>query len=158
VFQLIQPMFGGWWRTSHGDLDVAVGASADVAMVSSLTRMAMPLVDASSVLRTRGYYYATGASGFARVFARRGRWSLELDSTVHRFWSYDEHDYRGVDPKDLTDLRVMTTTAVGMWPSMQRDVRIELFTTSTLRQGTGGGADRIEEHEIDGGLAVRAGF
>jgi len=157
VFQLIQPTFGGWWRTPHGDVDVVVGASADVAMVGSLARMNVPLMEGLSVLRTRGYYYATGATAFARMSVRRGRVNLDLDSTAHQFWSYDDHSYRGEDPKDLTDARVISSAALGLWLSPVRDIRIELFTTSTLRRGTGNGMTATEQ-ELDGGVALKAGF
>jgi hypothetical protein len=157
VFQLAEPKFGGWWRTPYGDIDVEVGASGDVAMVQSFARGNMPLMEDSSILLTRGYYYATGASVHGRVRARHGRWSAELESTAHQFWSFDEHSYGGdMDPKDLADGRVLTTAAIGMKPTAS-DFHVELYGNALLRRGTGTDLWR-QSKELDAGLAVRAAF
>lgn len=157
VFQLAEPKFAGWWRTPYGDIDVEVGASGDIAMVQSFARGTMPLMEDSSIILTRGYYYATGVSTHARVRARHGRWSAELESTAHQFWSFDEHSYGGdMDPKDLADGRVISTAAIGVKPTAS-DFRVELFGNALLRRGTGTDMWR-QSKELDAGVAVRAAF
>ena len=158
IFQLAEPTFGGWWRTPIGDLDVELGASGDVAMVQSFARGNMPLMEDSSIVLTRGYYYATGASLHGRVRVRHGRWSAELESNAHQFWSFDEHSYGGdIDPKDLADGRVLSTAAVGVRADRERHLRIELFGDALLRRGTGTDMWR-QSKELDAGVALRAAF
>jgi hypothetical protein len=157
IFKLAEPKFGGWWRTPYGDYDVELGAAGDVAMVQSFARGQMPLMEDSSIVLTRGYYYATGTSVHGRVRGRYGRWSAELESTAHQFWSFDEHSYGGAnDPKDLADGRIISTAAVGVRPTAS-DLRIELFGNALLRRGTGTDMWR-QGKELDAGIALRAGF
>jgi hypothetical protein len=157
VFQLANPRVGAWWRTPYGNVDVELGGSADVAMVQSLARLDMPLVMDSSIVLTRGYYYATGVSANGRIRATRGIWNAEVESTAHQLWSYDDHTYGGDnDPQDLSDSRVLNTAAIGVKPT-SADVRVELFGTANLRRGTGSGLWR-DMKELETGVVLRAGF
>jgi len=157
VISLINPRVGGWVHTDHAEVDWEAGASADVAMVQAHALAGMPLMQDSSILATRGYYYATGASASARVRARAGRWNAELEGTAHQMWSFDDHSYGGdMDPKNVQDQRVVTKAVIGVKPT-SKDVRIELYSDAILRRGTWSNVER-HTSELAAGLALTAGF
>ena len=157
AFELVNPRVGAWWRTPIGDLDLEAGGGAEVAMVQAHALAMIPLVDNSSIVLSRGYYYATGATMQARARVRSGRWSAELETVAHQFWSFDEHSHGGTqDPRDLADARITNLATVGIAP-FSPGFRVELYGQYTLRRGTGDNLSR-DTIERDAGLAVRAAF
>lgn len=157
VLSLVSPRAAGWVRSEQGEIDWEVAASGDVAMVQAHAFGLEPLMEDSSILLMRGYYYAPGASASARVRGRSGRFSAELESTAHQFWSFDSHSYGGEnDPKDVEDQRVVSKAVLGVRPT-SKDVRVELFADAVLRRGTWSEVDR-RSTELAAGIALTAGL
>ncbi len=157
VLSLVGPRAGGWVRANGGELDWEVAATADLAMVQAHVFGLTPRMTDSSILLTRGYYYATGTTVSARVRARTGKWNAELEAIVHQFWSFDAHTYRGADdPKNVEDQRVGSTARIGVRPTA-RDLRVELYGDAVLRRGTWATSER-HTSELTGGFAMTAGF
>ena len=156
-FELVNPRVAGWWHRPYGDLDLEAGVAANVAMVQATALALDPLIPDSSVVLTRGYYYATGATLQGRARLRTGRWTAEVESVAHQFWSFDEHSHGGTnDPRDLADGRVTTSANLGVAP-FGDDLRVELYGRSTIRRGTGDNLYR-ETRERELGLALRTAF
>ncbi|MBA3542502.1 MAG: DUF3943 domain-containing protein [Deltaproteobacteria bacterium] len=157
VLSMVSPRAGGWLKSPQGELDWEVAVSGDLAMVQAHAFGLEPLMEDSSILRTRGYYYAPGTSATARLRARSGRWNAELEGAVHQFWSFDDHSYGGEDdPKNVQDQRAVSTATIGMRPT-SADIRVELFADAILRRGTWTTVDR-RTTEVAGGVALTAGF
>ncbi len=156
-FDVLNPRFGGWWRTPYGQFDLDLGVAGDVAMVQALSRLDLPLDPEASVVLARGYYYGTGVGAHGRFRAFWGKWHAELETTARQFWSYDNHSYRGTDPQNLWDRRWITTARIGYRPTAS-ELRLELTGGFALRRG--GGEDQMTRSfdERDLGLVLRAGF
>lgn len=156
VFELVGPKLELFHTTSTIAVDAELAAYADVAMVEAHV-FPDPPETARSVLLDRGYYYATGATGVARVRVRGAWWGAELDATADQFWSFDDHRQGGdMDPKGVQDQRVISTARVGVRPG-RGAWTVELFGDAVVRRGTWQRMARADT-ELDAGLGLSAGF
>jgi hypothetical protein len=156
VFELVGPSVQVFRRTRAVAIDGQLGAYADVAMVEAHVFPTVPDT-ARSVLLSRGYYYATGASAIARVRVRGERWSSSVDATAHQFWSFDDHSYGGtMDPHGVADQRLITTARFGVKPT-DSDLTVEAFGDAIVRRGTWSTMTRTDG-ELDAGLGLTVGF
>jgi hypothetical protein len=158
VFELAGPSVTVARRTRVLAIDGTLGAYGDVAMVDAYIYPGAPPMTARSVLLDRGYYYATGATAIARVRVHGNRWESSIDATAHTFWSFDNHSHGGdMDPKGLTDQRLITTARVGVQPTKDKDFRVSAFADLIGRRGTHADDSRTGS-ELDAGLGVTLGF
>ena len=98
------------------------------------------LMPQTSVLQSRGYYYAKGVSVASRLRLDASPWHAELEGRAFQMWSIDGYDRvelagAPVDPHDVADQRLFGRAAVGVEPS-GRDVRLQLDLEGALRRGT----------------------
>ncbi len=157
VFELFGPSVTAFRRTRALAFDATLGAYADVAMVQAFVFPGPPPMTERSVLLNRGYYYASGATAIARARVRGGRWSVSIDSTAHTFWSYDDHSHGGnMDPKGVTDQRLITTARLGVRPT-SADLLVGGFADLVVRRGTWAEHTRVGD-ELDAGLGLTVGF
>ena len=94
----------------------------------------------TSVLQSRGYYYAKGVSITSRLRLDASPWHAELEGRAFQMWSIDGYDRvelagAPVDPHDVADQRAFGRAAIGVEPS-GRDLRLELEIEGALRRGT----------------------
>lgn len=156
VFELFGPRFGWFHRDGDLSVEAEIAAYPNVAMVQAHV-FPEPLGGGLSVLRLRGYYYATGASLVARVHARDGRWDGSLDTTAHQFWSFDAHDHGGdTDPKGLTDQRAVASLRLGVRPT-DGDLVVGVFGDAIWRRGTWA-TKTASDGELDAGVGLSVGF
>jgi hypothetical protein len=164
VFHLIGPRlaFGSWGETS---VTAEAAAYGDLAMVQAHVFGPVPPfspMPQTSVLQSRGYYFATGTSLAVRIRAEHHPWTADLEGRGHAMWSIDNLDrveLDGVDgdPHDVADQRLLGRAALGVQPADRADVRLELSVEGVVRRGTWSTLHR-ETAELSGGLALVFGF
>jgi hypothetical protein len=143
VFHLIGPRAAGSVHDRATRFAWEVGASADVGMVQA--HVFGPVLPwepepQTSVLRVRGYYYATGVSLAARLAVAGPTWSAALRGSAQQLWSIDgldRHELHGgpADPHDVADQRVTGRATIGT-RLRDRGLRLELELEGALRRGT----------------------
>ncbi len=155
VLSLVGPRVGIWSRAGTSALAWDLDATADLAMVQAHAFDLMPLAEAPSVLRLRGYYYATGVSARTRLRLLRGPWSGLLAGSAAQFWSYDDHSYGGTaDPRGVADQRATVTLSAG---HALAGGTLEVFADATMRRGTWQLIERTTA-EVSAGVGVTAPF
>ncbi|MCE9577158.1 MAG: DUF3943 domain-containing protein [Deltaproteobacteria bacterium] len=155
VLSVVGPRFGAWWWSGDRALAWDIEATGDLAMVQAQAFAVAPLEAADSVLRLRGYYYATGVSTRSRLRAEVGRWSGALEASAYQFWSFDRHSYGGdTDPHAVADQRATLAANAGVdLPGL----RLQLVGDATVRRGTWQAIERVTT-ELSGGVALMARF
>lgn len=114
----------------------------------------------TSVIQSRGYYYASGVSVATRVRIDTPRWVATLEGQAFQLWSIDgldrvEKDASSDDPHDVQDQRVLGRGAFGV--NVGASVRLELGLEAALRRGTWKALERTTT-DLEGRVDVVVGF
>lgn len=149
---LAGPRIAWRWRGTGARVALEAGATGDLGMVEAFAFPPGTLEEGSGVLRLRGYYYAGGATAYARGRVAVGAWSAELAGTAHQFWSIDKPG--SDDPTGVEDQRatVRANLAVDV-----HGVRVGLFGDATLRRGTWQMLERTA-YDMSAGLGLVTTF
>jgi len=152
VFHLIGPRLALGYRGAHHEVRWELAAYGDVAMVQAHAFGPVPpfSFDLTSVLRARGYYYATGASAITRIGVLTPRWTGELEARAYQMWSIDGLDRVEMnggpndldDPELVADERVRVRARGGIFLGASSDLRLELGAEASFRRGTWSAIDR----------------
>ncbi|MBL0215273.1 MAG: DUF3943 domain-containing protein [Myxococcales bacterium] len=163
VMHLIGPRVArGAWRNGLRMI-WELGAYADLGMTQAhVFGPVSPFVTRpqTSVIQSRGYYYASGVSVATRVRIDTPRWVATLEGQAFQLWSIDgldrvEKDASSDDPHDVQDQRVLGRGAFGV--NVGASVRLELGLEAALRRGTWKALERTTT-DLEGRVDVVVGF
>jgi hypothetical protein len=137
----------------------------DLAMVQAHAFGPQPPFDfdLTSVLRARGYYYATGISAMTRLVVDASRWTAELEGRAYHTWSIDGFDRvelhggpdDAMDPEWVADERFYARAAGGVYLDAGHRSRLEVGVDAIARRGTWSTIDRwTTEIDVQAGVAL----
>ncbi|MBK9033715.1 MAG: DUF3943 domain-containing protein [Myxococcales bacterium] len=164
VFHLVGPRFtAGRWAGPQRYLALELAGYYDVGAIQAYgfgpTLPFAPLPQ-TAVLRTRGYYYGSGASVTARLRMAVPPWSLDLDGIAGQLWSIDGYDRFELDggpddPHGVTDTRARGRLTLGRAFTVAPWARLTLALEASLRRGTWQEYDRRQRDlGLEVGLAI----
>jgi hypothetical protein len=145
LFHLIGPRFTmGRWNGPDRHLIWEVAGYGDVGMVQAQVFGPIPPftpLPQTSVLRVRGYYFASGGSVMSKLSYTTPRWRARVEGRASRMWSidgYDRQELNGApnDPENVGDVRLWGKALVGIDLPGGELGRVEAAFESSMRRGT----------------------